>query len=82
MVSWVLGCFRVLVVLEKGRLISLKKVKDIVLDDGWWEMVDITMNIMDLIISLLQFVDTNQTILGEVYEGWNSMIDSMKNVIL
>jgi hypothetical protein len=32
---------------------SSKKVKDTVLDDAWWERVDLTIKIMEPIISLL-----------------------------
>jgi hypothetical protein len=42
---------------------SSKRVKDTVLDDGWWERVDLALKIIDLIISLLWFVDTNTPIL-------------------
>jgi hypothetical protein len=48
---------------------SLRKVKDTVLDDAWWERVDLTIKIMDPIISLLRFADTDKPILGELYEG-------------
>jgi hypothetical protein len=61
---------------------SSKKVKDTMLDDGWWERVDLTIKIMDPIISLLWFADMDQPILGEVYEGWDSMIESVKTIIL
>jgi hypothetical protein len=61
---------------------SSKKLKDTILDDDWWERVDITIKIMELIISLLQFAGTDKSILGEVYEGWESMIESMRTIIL
>ena len=61
---------------------SSKRVKDTVLDDDWWERVDLTLKIMDPIISLLRFADTDKPILGEVYEGWDSMIESVKTVVL
>ena len=41
-----------------------KKVKDKVLDDVWWERVDLTIKIMEPLISLLRFADTNQPILA------------------
>ena len=44
--------------------IASEKVKDTILDDGWWERVDLTIKIMDSIISLLRFADTNQPILA------------------
>jgi len=59
-----------------------KRVKDTVLDDAWWERVDLLIQIMDPIISLLRFADTDQPILGEVCEGWDSMIESMRSIIL
>ena len=43
---------------------SSKKVKDTVLDDAWWERVDLTIKIMEPIISLLRFADTDKPILG------------------
>jgi hypothetical protein len=52
-----------------------KRVKDTVLDDGWWERVDLTIKIMNPIISFLRFADMDQPILGEVYEGWDSVHD-------
>ena len=52
------------------------------LDDVWWEKVNLVINIMEPIISLLRFADTNQPILGDVYERWDSMIDSMKTIVV
>ena len=52
------------------------------LDDVWWEKVDLLIQIMDPIISLLQFADTDQPILGEVFKRWDSMIESVRNIVL
>jgi len=59
-----------------------QKVKDRVLDDGWWDTVDLSIKIMEPIISLLRFADTDQPILAEVYEGWDSMIESMRSIVM
>eukprot|EP00253_Pinus_taeda_P004215 PITA_04215 len=67
---------------RKTDQVASKRVKDIVLDDAWWERVDLIIRIMDPIISLLRVADTDKPILGEVYEGWDSMIDSMRSTIL
>ena len=37
---------------------------------------------MDPIISLLRFVDTDQPILADVYEGWDSMIESVRTIVM
>ena len=50
--------------------------------DAWWDRVDLTIKIMKPIISLLRFADTDKPILGEVYEGWESTIESMRTIIL
>ena len=59
-----------------------KKVKDTVLDDVWWERVDLTIKIMEPLISLLRFADMDQPILVDVYEGWDSMIESMRTIVM
>ena len=51
-------------------------------DDAWWETVDLLIQIMDPIISFLRFANTNQPIHEEVYEGWDSMIESVRSNIL
>jgi hypothetical protein len=65
---------------RKTNQASSKKVKETVLDDGWWERVDLTIKIMDPIISLLRFAETYQPILGEIYEGWDSIIEYIRSL--
>ena len=57
-------------------------MKDKVLDDVWWERVDLTIKIMEPLIYLLHFTDTDQPILADVYEGWDSMIESMRTIVM
>ena len=59
-----------------------KKVKDTILYDVWRERVDLTIKIMEPLISLLRFADTDQPILADVYEGWDSMIESMRTIVV
>ena len=67
---------------RKTDQIASKKVKETVLDDGWWERVNVIIKIMEPIISLLRFADTDHPILGDVYEGWDSMIESVKTIVM
>ena len=67
---------------RKTNQSAAKKVKDTVWDDVWWERVDLTIKIMEPLISLLRFVDTDQPILADVYEGWDSMIESMRTIVM
>jgi len=67
---------------RKTDQVASKRVKETVLDDAWWERVDLIIRIIDPIISLLRFADTDKSILGEVYEGWDSMIESVRSIIL
>ena len=57
-------------------------MKDTVWDDVWWERVDLTIKIMESLISLLRFANTDQPILADVYEGWDSMIESMRTIVM
>lgn len=52
------------------------------LDDASWERVDILIKVMDPIIALLRFIDTDQPILGEVYGLWDSTNESVRTIIL
>eukprot|EP00253_Pinus_taeda_P022236 PITA_22236 len=67
---------------RKTDQVASKRVKDTVLDDAWWERVDLIIRIIDTIISLLRLANTDKPILGEVYEGWDSMIESVRSIIL
>ena len=44
--------------------------------------MDPTINIMEPLIYFLRFVEMDQPILAYVYEGWDSMIDSMRTIVL
>eukprot|EP00253_Pinus_taeda_P020515 PITA_20515 len=67
---------------RKTDQVAFKRVKETVLDDAWWARVDLIIQIMDPIISLIRFANIDKPILGEVYEGWDSMIESMRRIIL
>ena len=42
----------------------------------------LTIKIMEPLISLLHFADTDQPILADAYDGWDSMIESMRTVVM
>ena len=44
--------------------------------------MDLTIKIMEPLISLLRFAYTGQPILADVYEGWDSMIESMMTIVM
>ena len=43
---------------------------------------DLTIKIMEPLISLLRFVDTDQPIQVNVFEGWDSLIESMRTIVM
>ena len=52
---------------RKTDHIASEKVKDTMLDDGWWERVGFTIKIMESVISLLRFANTNQPVLARTF---------------
>eukprot|EP01018_Ginkgo_biloba_P011125 Gb_16417 [translate_table: standard] len=56
------------------------KVKRIVLDDIWWVESN-TLNFCEFIISMIRLSDPDILCLGEVYEGMDSMLEKIKEVI-
>ena len=58
-----------------------QKVKDLILSDQWWDVVDYIIEFVATIYDMLREVDTNRPCLYLVYKMWDSMIEKVKVVI-
>ena len=58
-----------------------QKVKDMILSDLWWYIVDYILKFTAPIYDMLRVADTNKPCLHLVYEMWDSMIKKVKAVI-
>ena len=58
-----------------------QKVKDMILSDRWWDVVDYILEFTTLIYDMLQAADTDRPCLHLVYEMCDSMIEKVKTVI-
>ena len=56
-------------------------VKRMVVDDEWWDRVEYILTFSKPIVDLLRMLDTDKPSLGEVYEGIDSMIEKIREVI-
>ena len=56
-------------------------MKMIVVDDEWWDRVEYLLAFSKPIVDLLRMLDTDKPSLGEVYEGIDSMIEKIREVI-
>ena len=56
-------------------------MKRMVVDDEWWDRVEYLLDFSKPIVDLLQMLDTDKPSLGEVYEGIDSMIEKIREVI-
>ncbi|KAG8383565.1 hypothetical protein BUALT_Bualt04G0026800 [Buddleja alternifolia] len=56
-------------------------VKERLLDDSWWDLVDYILNFMEPIYEMLRICDTDKSYLHMVYEMWDTMISKVKEVI-
>ncbi|KAL8464938.1 hypothetical protein ACS0TY_034428 [Phlomoides rotata] len=61
---------------EKARI-----VKEKLLNDGWWDLVDYILHFTKPIYSMLRSCDTDKSCLHLVYEMWDAMIFEVKKVI-
>ena len=61
---------------EKAR-----NVKLLILDETWWDRVDYLLSFTEPIVSMLRFVDMDHPCMGEIYDGIDSMIESIKTII-
>lgn len=58
-----------------------QKIKNILLDDEWWDRVDYFLEVMDPIVSMLRACDTDSSMLHLVYDMWDSMIEKVEHVV-
>jgi hypothetical protein len=56
-------------------------VKNLILNDVWWDKVDYVLNITSPIYEMIRMTDTDTPCLHLVYEMWDSMIEKVKKVI-
>jgi hypothetical protein len=56
-------------------------VKDIVLNDLWWDKVDYILDFTRPIYDMLRLCDTDKPTLHLVYDAWDSMIETVRVVI-
>jgi len=56
-------------------------VKDLILNDVWWDKVDYILKITTPIYEMIRLTDTDTPCLHLVYEMWDSMIEKVKKVI-
>lgn len=57
------------------------KIKERLLADSWWERVGYLLKITEPIMSMLRYADMDRPCLGEIYDGIDSMIEKIKQVI-
>jgi hypothetical protein len=53
-------------------------VRDIILDDLWWDRVDYIILFTSPIYDMLRAADTDRPTLHLVYDMWNTMIEKVK----
>ncbi|KAH9328903.1 hypothetical protein KI387_001011, partial [Taxus chinensis] len=58
-----------------------RNVKLLILDETWWGRVDYLLSFTEPIVSMLRFVDMDHPCMGEIYDGIDSMIESIKTII-
>ena len=58
-----------------------QKVKDLILSDHWWDVVDYIIEFTTPIYDMLREVDTDRPCLHLMYEMWDSMIEKVKAII-
>ena len=58
-----------------------QKVKEMILSDRWWDVVDYILEFIAPIYDMLGVADTDRPCLHLVYEMWDSIIEKMKAAI-
>ena len=58
-----------------------QRVKEIVLNDLWWDKVNYIVEFTDPIYEMIRVADTDTPCLHLIYEMWDTMIEKVKKVI-
>ena len=58
-----------------------QKVKDMILSDRWWDVVDYILEFIAPIYDMLRAANTDRPCLHLVYEMWDSLIEKVKAII-
>ena len=58
-----------------------QKVKDMILSDRWWDVVDYILNFTVSVYDMLRVADMDRLCLHLVYERWDSMIEKVNAAI-
>ena len=66
---------------RKDGVGKAQKVKDMILSDRWWDVVDYILEFTAPIYDMLRAADTDRPCLHLVYEMCDSMIEKVKTVI-
>ncbi|XP_058759672.1 uncharacterized protein LOC131632983 [Vicia villosa] len=56
-------------------------VKELLLNDVWWDKIDYILSFINPIYDMLQICDTDASTLHKVYEMWDSMIENVREII-
>jgi hypothetical protein len=81
------GGLQTLVISEKWStyreddVAKAKTIKDLILDDIWWDKIDYALSFTAPIYDMLRICDTDRGCLHLVYDMWDSMIEKVKSAI-
>jgi hypothetical protein len=56
-------------------------VKETVMNSQFWSQVRYVLQFTKLIYHMIKFVDSNRSIIGEVYEQMDSMLGQIKDIV-
>ena len=67
------GCY-----IEDG-MVKARRVKELVLDDDWWDKIDYTLSFTTPIYDMIRDCDTDIPCLHLVYDMWDTMIEKVNH---
>lgn len=56
-------------------------IKALILDDSQWDRVEYIVRCTKPILSMIRYTDMDRPCLGEVYDGIESMVEDIRNII-
>ena len=66
----------------KSKSPQAKKIKEMLLNEDWWEECRYIVSFTSPIVDLIRYADLDSPRLGEIYECIDTMVDKVKYIML
>ena len=65
---------------KNSNIARALNVRRMILDEDWWGLVTYVLEVIDPIMTMLRFTNSDELYLGDIYDSMDSMLEKIKMV--